>query len=366
MNLPLRGQIIRGQTKGRGALSNREGRFETLSYSAVDDGWDSMEQEIIPSPQTQVREETIRTLITTNQSPDIPFEQSINPYRGCEHGCIYCYARPSHAFLGHSPGLDFETQLYAKTKAAAVLEQAFLKPKYQPKTITLGSNTDPYQPIEKSRQITRQLLKVMLEFRHPLVIISKGALILRDLDILSELAARKLVQVIITVTTLDRTLARALEPRASTPHRRIQIIEHLHEAKIPVSVNAAPMIPALNDSELEAILGEAAQAGAQAANYILLRLPGELKEIFWEWLQCHYPNRAKHVMSQLRQAHGGKEYEAQFGVRFTGRGAYAQMLHARYKLACKRLALNQEYPSLDVHAFRRPARIGEQLNLFDS
>lgn len=350
--------------KGRGALTNREGRFERTQSEVFDDGWGTLDVEPYVAPQTHVHPDALRSLITRNQSPDIPFDQSINPYRGCEHGCIYCYARPSHTYLGLSAGLDFETRLFAKQGAGAVLDAELRKPRYQVKTIMLGSNTDIYQPIERQYRVTREILETLWAFRHPVCLITKSALILRDLDLLSQMAAANLVRVTITVTTLSNDLARRLEPRAAAPHRRIEVIQALAEAGVPVSVNAAPMIPALNDMELEKILETGKQAGAQGAMYILLRLPNEVRDLFVEWLQAHYPNKLNHVMNLLRETRDGADYEATWGVRFRGRGIYADLLSQRFRKACTRLGLNLDRSELDMTAFRPPPRPGDQLKLF--
>ena len=303
-------------------------------------------------------------MIVKNQAPDLPFEQSINPYKGCEHGCIYCYARPTHAYLGLSPGLDFETRLFAKTTGPAILEKELRKKRYECKVITLGANTDPYQPIERQYEISRQLLQIMSDFNQPVVIITKSALILRDIDILQKMAERNLARIMVSVTTLDNKLANLLEPRAAAPHRRIETIQQLSEAGIPVSVNAAPMIPILNDHELEAILEASTDAGATTAAYILLRLPMEVSELFREWLQAHFPLKAQHVMSILRQMRGGADYESTSGVRFRGRGPFAQLLKQRYKIACERLGLNKRSFQLDTSQFAPPPQAGDQLSLF--
>jgi len=350
--------------KGRGALTNREGRFERYQTEAFDDGWGTLEWDPPPPPVTTLHPDALRSIITRNQSPDIPFEQSINPYRGCEHGCIYCYARPSHTYLGHSAGLDFETQIYVKNGAGAILDKELRKPRYQVKPITLGSNTDPYQPIEKSQRITREILETLNAFNHPVYIITKGALILRDLDLLADMASRNLVRVMVSVTTLDNRLAQTLEPRAAAPHRRIQIIEKLREKGVPVTVNAAPMIPAINDMELEKIMERGREAGADRAIYILLRLPLEVRDLFYEWLEAHYPNKRDHVISLIRQTRGGADYESTSGVRFRGRGPYADLLKQRYQITCRRLGYNTTHSSLDTSAFRPPPRPGDQLSLF--
>jgi DNA repair photolyase len=348
--------------KGRGALSNRESRYLATRVEAecptgiVDE----------PSLATECRPETAKTIIARNRSPDVPFDQSINPYRGCEHGCIYCYARPTHAWLDLSPGLDFETRLTWKTNAAARLEAELRAPGYRCAPITIGANTDPYQPVEKRYALTRQLLEVASRFSQPVSLITKGNLVLRDLDILTVLAQRKLVSVAISVTTLDRDLKRALEPRTPEGETRLKVIAQLAAAGIPVSVLVAPVIPALNDSELETILQRSAEAGAGSAAYILLRLPLEIRELFEEWLAEHYPQRAAHVMSLIRQSRGGRDYDNRFGHRMRGTGQFADLLSRRFQVACRRLGLNQrnERDSLDCSQFRVPSASGEQLGLF--
>lgn len=305
-----------------------------------------------------------RQIISRNQSPDIPFSQSINPYQGCEHGCIYCYARPSHAWHDLSPGLDFETRLFAKPDAAQLLRKELTKPGYQPRPIMLGANTDPYQPIDRQWQITRQLLHVLLDFRHPVGIITKSALIERDLDLLQALAAQGLVQTYLSVTTLDAELARQLEPRAATPHRRLQAIQELHQAGVPVGVLVAPIIPALTDAGVYAVLKAAAQVGAGSASYVILRLPLEIRDLFVEWLQQHYPQRAEHVMSVLQQMRSGQDYQSAYGERMKGRGPYADMLRQQFALHCRRLGLARR--SLDVRCdlFQPPQAMPSQLSLF--
>lgn len=308
-------------------------------------------------------EEPARSIITRNDSPDISFDQSINPYRGCEHGCNYCYARPSHAYLGHSPGLDFETKLYAKTNAAELLAAELSSPRYVPKTIALGSNTDPYQPIERQRRITRQVLEVLAEARHPVGIVTKSALVTRDIDILAPMARQGLVKVALSITTLDRRLARAMEPRASTAAKRLDAVQALSKAGIPVAVMTAPIIPGLNDHEIETILKAARDAGATEAGYVLLRLPSELKELFREWLATEYPNRADRVIKLLRTMHGGRDYVAEFGERQRGAGPYAEQTGTRFRLALKRFDFNQRRQILRTDLFRRPAAQGGQMVL---
>ncbi len=351
--------------KGRGAVSNREGRFESLHLSPFDDGWGTLQAEPQTKIKTRVEQDLTRSIITKNTSPDIPFEQSVNPYKGCEHGCIYCYARQSHSFLGLSPGLDFETRLFQKKDAPQLLEKAFESRRYQCKTITIGSNTDPYQPIERQYAITRKLLEVMVQWRHPAVIITKSALILRDLDLLTDLARDNLILVMVSVTTLCPDLASKMEPRAAAPHRRIEVIKALSQAGIRVGVSAAPMIPALNDMEMEKILELGAGAGAQTAAYILIRLPNEVRDLFLEWLNTHYPGKAEHVMNLIREMREGQDYRSRFGERMRGRGVYAQLMSRRFKVAARRFNLNHRIYDLDTHHFKRPPRAGDQLSLFE-
>ena len=340
--------------RGRGTATNLHNRFAPTVSVAEDDGW---HQEVPPTQGTEVRIETAKTIITRNNSPDLPFDRSINPYRGCEHGCIYCYARPSHAYWDLSPGLDFETKLIAKTNAADVLEQQLSKPGYVCAPINLGSNTDPYQPIEREYTITRQTLEVLLRYRHPVTIITKGSLILRDLDLLTELARQRLVAVMISLTSLDDELKRILEPRAAAPKARLRAIRVMREAGIPVGVLCSPMIPMINDSELESLLTEAHAAGAQSAAYMMLRLPLEVAPLFEEWLAAHYPQRAAHVMSLVRQVRGGEVYDSRFGVRMRGEGPFADLLAQRFRKAIKRLGLDRrEGFNLDCTAFCPPGR----------
>ncbi len=347
--------------RGRGARSNPSGRFEPLSRVVFDDGWETLD-ELGPS-KTTVTEETPRRIITRNDSPDISFDRSINPYRGCEHGCAYCFARPTHAFMGLSPGLDFETRLFAKTNAAELLRRELSDPRYQPRMIAIGTNTDPYQPIERRYRIMRQVLEVLAEFDHPVGIVTKSTLVLRDLDILQPMAAKGLVKVGISVTTLDRKLARAMEPRAATPERRLQAIEVLATAGVPTAVMFAPVIPALNDSELEAVLGRAAAAGATEAGYVLLRLPHELSDLFREWLQSEFPDRAAHVLSLMKSMRDGKAYDATWHRRMRGTGPYAWSIGRRFEIAARRLGLNKKRTRLTVEHFRRPPQPGDQLSL---
>ncbi|MGL5999520.1 MAG: PA0069 family radical SAM protein [Pseudomonas proteolytica] len=340
--------------RGRGTATNLHNRFAPTVSVAEDDGW---YQEVPPTQGTEVRIETAKTIITRNTSPDLPFDRSINPYRGCEHGCIYCYARPSHAYWDMSPGLDFETKLIAKSNAAEVLEQQLSKPGYVCAPINLGSNTDPYQPIEREYRITRQTLEVLLRYRHPVTIVTKGSLILRDLDLLTELARQRLVAVMISLTSLDDELKRILEPRAAAPKARLRAIRVMRQAGIPVGVLCSPMIPMINDSELESLLAEAHAAGAQSAAYMMLRLPLEVAPLFEEWLAAHYPQRAAHVMSLVRQVRGGEVYDSRFGVRMRGEGPFADLLAQRFAKAIKRLGLDRrEGFNLDCSAFCPPGR----------
>ncbi len=350
--------------KGRGAASNDSGRFEAERRVSFDDGWGAADLEPVPLATT-LTIDTTRTIIARNESPDIGFDRSINPYRGCEHGCVYCYARPSHAYLGLSPGLDFESRLFYKPEAATLLAAELRKKGYTCRPIALGSNTDPYQPVERRLRITRAILEVMRDFHHPVTIVSKSALIQRDLDILVEMAKEKLAIVTISVTTLDRSLARRMEPRASTPERRLETIAALSAAGVPTGVLSAPMIPALNDSEMEQILERTHAAGATSAGYTLLRLPLELKSLFKEWLEEHYPDKAAHVLSLVAQTHGGRLYDLTWSKRMTGTGPYADMLRLRFDRACRRLGFSQRTTRpLDSTRFRPPPQRGDQLALF--
>jgi DNA repair photolyase len=350
--------------KGRGAGSNASGRFETERRVPFDDGWGSLDDEPVRLPTTFSVDAT-RTIIARNDSPDIGFDRSINPYRGCEHGCIYCYARPSHAYLGLSPGLDFETRIFYKPNAAALLRDELRKKNYVCRPIALGSNTDPYQPAERKFGITRSILEVLRDFHHPVTIVTKGALVQRDIDILADMAREKLAVVTVSVTTLDRALARHMEPRAATPERRIETIAALAKAGIPTGVLSAPMIPALNDREMEAILTRAREAGATAAGYTLLRLPLELKALFKEWLETHEPQKSSHVLSLVAQCHGGKLYDSAWSKRMVGGGPYAEMLAARFDRACRRLGYSpRSTHMLDTSRFRPPPQRGDQLALF--
>lgn len=348
--------------RGRGARSNHTGRFEAERREEFDDGWEGLGD--LDAFKTEVKEEAARTIITRNDSPDISFDRSINAYRGCEHGCVYCYARPTHCYLGHSAGLDFETKLYAKTNAAKLLEKELAHAAYEPKVIALGTNTDPYQPIEREHGITRSILEVLERTSHPVGIVTKSALVVRDIDILERMAAKGLAKVALSVTTLDRRIARAMEPRAATPEKRLEAIGKLSDAGIPVGVMAAPIIPGLNDTEIESILEAAHAAGAREAGYVLLRLPLELKEIFREWLATEFPDRAQRILSLLQSMHGGKDYVADFGLRQRGRGPYADQIAKRFRLALKRLGLNDQRESLRCDLFQPPVLAGQQMQLF--
>ncbi|MFN3319180.1 MAG: PA0069 family radical SAM protein [Allorhizobium sp.] len=347
--------------RGRAAGINPAGRFETLDRVAVDDGWQMLED--MPPFKTEVQVEKPRTVITRNDSPDIPFDRSINPYRGCEHGCIYCFARPTHSYMGLSAGLDFEAKLFAKPDAPRLLERELSKPGYKVKPIAIGTNTDPYQPIEREWRIMRQVLEVLDKANHPVVIVTKSALILRDIDILKSMAERGLVKVGISVTTLDRKLARTMEPRASTPAKRLEAIKTLSEAGIPVAVMMAPVIPALNDHEIERILDSGKAAGASEASYVLLRLPLEVSPLFRDWLLQNYPDRYRHVMSLVRSMRDGKDYDAEFGKRMKGAGPYAWQISRRFEMATKRLGLMRRSLHLREDLFISPNSDGVQLSL---
>jgi DNA repair photolyase len=351
----------RHSLKGRGALSNPPGRFDRQQLESVDDGW--YQHEVPDSIETTLEPDRAREVISTNDSPDVPFEQSINPYRGCSHACCYCFARPSHAYMGLSPGIDFETRLFYKEDAAKVLESQLARPGYVCKSITLGANTDPYQPVEKRMRVTRSILEVLARTRHPVAIITKSALVLRDLDLLTEMARQGLASVAVSVTTLDNDLKRAMEPRTASPQARLRTLAALNAAGIPTAVMAAPMIPALTDHELEAILAAAAQAGTRWAGYVLLRLPYEIKDLFREWLERHYPQRAAHVMSVIRDMRGGHDNDARFGHRMRGTGPYAELLSRRFRLACRRLGLNSSARSPLQTSLFDPPTAGPQLRL---
>src|SRR6185369_12920883 len=329
--------------KGRGAVANPDGRFEPETRVRIDDGWGTLDQETEEPPpiQTTVSIDATRTIIARNQSPDIPFSQSINPYRGCEHGCIYCYARPTHAYFGLSTGLDFETKLFAKPDAAKLLAEELRKPGYKPSAIALGTNTDPYQPIEREMKITRSVLETLAAFNHPFSIVTKSALVVRDLDIIAPMAAKRMARVFISVTTLDRELARKLEPRASTPPKRLEAIKALAGAGVPIGIMTAPIIPALTDWEIERLLEAGRAAGAQSAGYTVMRLPFEIKDLFAQWLEAHAPGKAKHVLSLVRQVRDGKLNDPNFGTRMRGTGTYAELIAKRHRLACERLGFNR-------------------------
>ena len=351
--------------KGRGAIANRAGRYESLTSEQVDDGW--WRDDELPPLATTVTEETCRSVISRNASPDVSFDRSINPYRGCEHGCVYCFARPTHAYLGFSPGLDFETKLFAKPDAPRLLAAELSKPGYRPRPIMLGANTDPYQPIERKRRITRGILEVLAAFRHPVAIATKSALVVRDLDILEPMAKQRLVSVGVSITSLDPHLARVMEPRASTPSRRLAAVRALSEVGVPVAVMTAPLIPFVNEHELERILEAASTAGATGASYVLLRLPLELKELFGEWLEAHFPDRAARVLGRMRDCRDGQLYVSDWGTRMQGTGEYSKLLAQRFAVACRRLGLTHGSPAaraLDCSQFRVSPKAGDQMSLF--
>ena len=351
--------------KGRGAPSNRSSRFDAWDRQADCDFADhASTDELPPNSRTCVTEQSARTIISRNQSPDIPFDQSVNPFQGCEHGCVYCYARPTHAYLGLSPGLDFETRLYAKTNAAQLLATELSKPGYVPSLIALGANTDPYQPIERRLEITRSILRVLSDFNHPVAITTKSALVERDLDLLKPMAAKGLARVLVSIATLDNELARSMEPRASAPARRLQTVRTLAQAGIPVGVLVAPVVLALTDPDLERILAASANAGADSAGYVMLRLPLEVRDLFVEWLEAHYPLRAKHVMSLVQQIREGKDNDPGFGTRMRGTGQFAELIKQRFEIACRRLKLNAADSTLDTSLFTVPSLTKRQLDLF--
>jgi DNA repair photolyase len=355
--------------RGRGATFNPGNRFRREGREAYDDGWpqpapDPESGGDAPPPRTTVTIQHARTIIARNDSPDIPFTQSINPYQGCEHGCSYCYARPSHAYLDLSPGLDFETKLFAKPEAPLLLRAELAKRGYRCDPIALGTNTDPYQPIEREWKVTRGILEVLAEHEHPFTIVTKSALVERDLDLIAPMAAKNMARVYLSITTLDRELARKLEPRAAAPHRRLQAVRTLADAGVTVGVLAAPVIPQLNDRDLEAILEAAAAHGARHAGWIMLRLPREVAPLFRDWLDAHYPLRADHVMSIVQQLRGGQDYDAQFGTRMRGTGPFAELIEKRFDLACKRLGLTRDRAPLDISRFHPPVEAGpRQLDL---
>ena len=351
------------QFKGRGAVSNPAVRFDSLSLEQIHDGW--YEEETAGHLSETVLPDRARSIITTNDSPDVGFDQSINPYRGCSHGCVYCFARPTHAYLGLSPGLDFETKLFYKADAATLLEAELSKPRYVCKPIALGINTDGYQPLEKRLQVTRSILTILARCRHPVSIITKSALVLRDTDLLTDLAQHGLVSVTISLTSLTNDIKRTLEPRTASPQARLRVIQQLAQAGIPVGVLLAPVIPAITDHEMEDMLAAAKEAGASRAGYVLLRLPHEVKILFREWLAEHYPDRAKHVMSLINQTRGGKDYDSKFGQRMSGTGPYAELLRTRFELArrkCGFESTNRRH-ELSTDLFRPPASDQPQLSL---
>lgn len=354
-------RVVDAQARGRGAGLNMSGRYELKTREVFDDGWSSLEE--LEPFKTEVQVEKPRTIITRNESPDLSFDRSINPYRGCEHGCVYCFARPSHAYMGLSAGVDFEARLFAKPDAPRLLERELSRPGYKVQPIAIGTNTDPYQPIERTWRIMRQLLEVLEAANHPVGIVTKSALVTRDIDILQRMAAKGLARVALSVTTLDRRLARTMEPRASTPDKRLAAMRALSEAGIPVSVMAAPIIPGLNDHEIERILDSAKAAGADAAGYVMLRLPLEVSPLFRDWLLRHYPDRYRHVMSLIRLMRGGKDYDAEFGKRMRGNGPYAWQIARRFELTAKRLGLNLRKAPLRADQFIAPRGEGVQLSL---
>jgi DNA repair photolyase len=356
--------VDRDRRRGRGTASNASGRFEPLARVAFDDGWQGLEE--LPPFKTTVTVDATRKIITRNDSPDISFDRSINPYRGCEHGCVYCFARPTHAYLGLSPGLDFEAKLFMKPNAPELLERELSAPDYSPKTIAIGTNTDPYQPIERRYQIMRRILEVLERAGHPVGIVTKSAMVLRDLDILTRMAKRDLIKVAISVTTLDPKLARVMEPRASTPPRRLDALRELVKAGVPASAMVAPVIPAINDAEIERILEAIAETGVRHAGYVLLRLPLELKDLFREWLIENFPDRYRHVINLIRETRGGKDYDSTFGKRMTGSGPIAWMIGRRFEVACERLGFNSTSVKTTTAHFRSRRPSAEQLDLFSA
>jgi DNA repair photolyase len=350
------------RNRGRGAQSNASGRFERHQREDFDDGWGNVDP--LPVFETVEHIERAKTVVTRNDSPDIGFDRSINPYRGCEHGCSYCFARPTHAYLGHSAGLDFERDIYVKVNAVEALRNEIASPRYKVKPIAIGTNTDPYQPAERKHRIMRCILEVLLEARHPVTIVTKSALVVRDLDILTELAKLGLVRVVLSITSMDHKLSRMMEPRASTPSRRLEAIRLLAEAGVPVGVNAAPMIPAINDMEMERILDAAAAQGAVMAGMIPLRLPGEVRDIFREWLLRHFPDRVRHVLSLVRDIRNGRDNDPRFGTRMTGEGPYAMLLQQRFEKAKERYGLDRKLPPLRTDLFSPPRQEDRQLSLF--
>jgi len=360
---PSAGTMVdRERRRGRGAQSNASGRYEPLARAAFDDGWQSLED--LPPFSTSVSVDASRKVISRNESPDISFDRSINPYRGCEHGCVYCFARPTHAYLGLSPGLDFESKLFVKPDAAALLERELSAPNYTPRTIAIGTNTDPYQPIERRYEIMRQILEVLEQAGHPVGIVTKSSLVLRDIEILARMAKRNLVKVAISVTTLDPKLARIMEPRAPTPSRRIEALRQLSAAGVPTAVMVAPIVPAINDAEIERILDAAAAVCVSGAGYVMLRLPLEVRDLFREWLMANYPDRYRHVFKLIREMRGGKDYDSTWGRRMKGSGPYAWMIGRRFEVACEKLGLNEDKVKLTTEHFRPPRPSAVQLDLF--
>ncbi|MBV1699017.1 MAG: PA0069 family radical SAM protein [Hyphomicrobiales bacterium] len=354
--------IDRERRRGRGTGSNASGRYEPLARVAFDDGWQNIDD--LPPFKTSVTVDATRRVITRNDSPDISFDRSINPYRGCEHGCVYCFARPTHAYLGLSPGLDFESKLFMKPNAPELLERELSAPGYQPKIIAIGTNTDPYQPIERRHQIMRRILEVLERAGHPVGIVTKSALVLRDLDILARMASRDLVKVALSVTTLDPKLARIMEPRASTPPRRLEALRQLVNAGIPTSTLVAPVIPAINDAEIERILEAVASTGVRHAGYVLLRLPLEVRDLFREWLMENFPDRHRHVFKLIRDMRGGKDYDSSFGRRMTGSGPIAWMIGRRFEIACEKHGFNATSVKTTTRHFSPPLAASDQLSLF--
>jgi DNA repair photolyase len=354
--------VDRERRRGRGVHSNASGRYEPLARVSFDDGWQAIDD--LPPFKTTVTVDATRKIITRNDSPDLSFDRSINPYRGCEHGCVYCFARPTHAYLGLSPGLDFESKLFMKPNAPELLERELSAPGYVPRTIAIGTNTDPYQPIERRHQIMRRILEVLERAGHPVGIVTKSALVLRDLDILARMAERNLVKVAISVTTLDAKLARTMEPRASTPPRRLETLRQLVKVGVPTSTLVAPVIPAVNDAEIERILEAVAATGVRHAGYVLLRLPLEVRDLFREWLMANFPDRYRHVFKLIRDMRGGKDYDSTFGTRMTGTGPVAWMIGRRFEVACERLGFNKTTVKTTTEHFRLPMPAAEQLDLF--
>jgi len=354
--------VDRERRRGRGVHSNASGRYEPLARVSFDDGWQAIDD--LPPFKTTVTVDATRKIITRNDSPDLSFDRSINPYRGCEHGCVYCFARPTHAYLGLSPGLDFESKLFMKPNAPELLERELSAPGYAPRTIAIGTNTDPYQPIERRHQIMRRILEVLERAGHPVGIVTKSALVLRDLDILARLAERNLVKVAISVTTLDDKLARTMEPRASTPQRRLDALRQLVKAGIPTSTLVAPVIPAINDAEIERILDAVAATGVRHAGYVLLRLPLEVRDLFREWLMANFPDRYRHVFKLIRDMRGGKDYDSTFGTRMTGTGPIGWMIGRRFEVAAEQLGFNTTTVKTTTEHFRPPLPAAEQLDLF--